>query len=260
MKPRDRFHKIVNHEEADRVPLDFWTTPQAYENLRDHLGITAPETQEWGIMSTWSISEELLQRLHIDFRRVYMKGGADFEPKTHPDGSIDSEFGFRSKLIGGYWEIVYFPWAEFTEIDEIEEYEWPDTEDPARMDGVVEWARYLHEETDYVATGMVGGPWGVFEICAHYLRGFEPFLLDLAARKELAEAMMDKALEYAMDMNRVFLDNVGDYLDIIQVGDDLGHQHGLLMSPKMYRDMIKGRHKKIYGDIHKRAPHVKMLY
>ena len=70
MKPRDRFHSAVNHEEPDRVPLDLWITPQAYENLRDYLGFTAPEDQEWGIMSTWNISEELLNRLHIDFRRL----------------------------------------------------------------------------------------------------------------------------------------------------------------------------------------------
>ncbi|TFG32304.1 hypothetical protein EU528_03970 [Candidatus Thorarchaeota archaeon] len=260
MKSRERVLRTLNHEEPDRVPLDYWTTPMAYENLRDYLELKVPETQEWGIMSNWKISEEMLNRLHIDFRRVYMHASSSFEMKTYPDGTTDSEYGFRGKWFGPYWEVTYFPWADFTEVEQVEEYEWPDVDDPSRMDGVIEWAKHIHEETEYAAVGMVGGPWGVFEICEHYMRGFDKFLIDLATNRPLAEAMMDKCMDFALDMNRVLLDGVGDYLDIVQVGDDLGHQHGLIISPKMYRDLIKPRHKKIYGEIHRRAPHVKVLY
>jgi uroporphyrinogen decarboxylase len=260
MKPRERFQKAMNHEEPDRVPIDLWITGAAYENLKSHLKITAPETQEWGIMSNWKISEEMLRRLHVDFRRVYMNPSSSFEPKDHGDGTIDSEFGSRFAWFGPYLEVVHFPWAEFTEVEQVEQYEWFDPDDPSRMIGVVERAKYLHEETDFAVIGMVGGPWGAFEICAHYMRGFDKFLVDLATRKDLAKAMMDKAMNLAIEMNRVLLDEAGDYLDLVLVGDDLGHQHGLIMSPKMYRDLVKPRHKKIYGDIHKRAPHVKVLY
>ncbi len=260
MKPRERFQKAMNHEEPDRVPIDLWITGAAYENLKSHLRITAPEIQEWGIMSNWKISEEMLRRLHVDFRRVYMNPSSSFEPKDHGDGTIDSEFGSRFAWFGPYLEVVHFPWAEFTEVEQVEQYEWLDPEDPSRMDGVVERAKHLHEETDFSVVGMVGGPWGAFEICAHYMRGFDKFLVDLATRKDLAKAMMDKAMRLAIEMNRVLLDEAGDYLDLVLVGDDLGHQHGLIMSPKMYRDLVKPRHKKIYSDIHKRAPHVKVLY
>ncbi len=260
MNPRERFQAAVNHEEPDRVPLDYWTTPQAYENLRDYLGITAPETQEWGIMSEWKTSEELLRRLGVDFRRVYMKTSADFKPQPLPDGSIETEFKCGMTTIGEYSEVTYYPWADFTEVEQVEEFDWIDPNDPSKMEGVVEWARYLHEETDYAVIGMVGGPWGVFEIIAHYMRGFDKFLIDLLKRPNLAEAMMDKSMDLALELNRVLLDEVGDYLDVVQVGDDLGHQDGLLMSPRIYRKMIKHRHKKLYSDIHRRAPHVKILY
>lgn len=260
MKPRDRFYKTVQHEEPDRVPLDYWTTPAAYEKLRKHLKFAAPETQEWGIMSSWKISEEMLERLHIDFRRVYMNPAASFVPKTFLDGTTDTEFGFRGKWFGPYWEVVHFPWADFTEIEQVEEWEWPDAEDPSRMQGVVDWARHLHENTDYAVVGMVGGPWGAFEIVEHYMRGFDKFLIDLVQNPQLAEAMLDKCTQYALDMNRVLLDEVGEYLDLVQVGDDLGHQQGLIMSPRMYRGFVKPRHEKIYGEIHRRAPHVKVLY
>ena len=260
MKPRARFLATVNHEEPDRVPLDYWTTPQAYEGLRDHLGIVSPETQEWGIMSSWKTSEELLKRLNVDFRRVYMNPAADFKPKILPDGSTETEFKCGMKLIGGYYEVTYYPWAEFTEVEQVEDFEWINPEDPSRMEGVRDWAKHLHEETDYAVVGMVGGPWGAFEVVAHYMRGFDKFLVDLLRHQDLAVAMMEKSAQLAIDMNRVFLDEVGEFLDIVQVGDDLGHQDGLLISPRIYRGMVKPRHKRIYGDIHKRAPHVKILY
>jgi uroporphyrinogen decarboxylase len=260
MNPRERFQKAMNHEEPDRVPIDLWITGAAYENLKSHLKVTAPEKQEWGIMSNWKISEEMLRRLHVDFRRVYMNPSSSFEPKDHGDGTIDSEFGSRFAWFGPYLEVVHFPWAEFTEVEQVEQYKWLDPDDPSRMDGVVKRAKHLHEETDFAVVGMVGGPWGVFEICAHYMRGFDKFLVDLATREDLAKAMMDKSMNLAIEMNRVLLDEAGDYLDLVLVGDDLGHQHGLIMSPKMYRDLVKPRHKKIYSDIHKRAPHVKVLY
>jgi len=260
MKSRERFHAAVNHEEPDRVPMDYWTTPQAYENLRDHLGITAPETQEWGIMASWKTSEELLKRLNVDFRRVYMNPASGFKPQTLPDGSVETEFKCGMKLIGGYYEVTYYPWAEFTEVEQVEEFEWIDPDDPSRMDGVRDWAKHLHEETDFGVISMVGGPWGVFEIVAHYMRGFDKFLIDLLRRPDLAEAMMDKSMELAIEMNRVLLDEVGEYLDIVQVGDDLGHQDGLLINPRIYRSLVKHRHKKVYSDIHRRAPHVKILY
>ncbi|MHA2003725.1 MAG: hypothetical protein ACW960_06400 [Candidatus Thorarchaeota archaeon] len=120
MNSRERFQKAVNHEEPDRVPIDYWTTSAAYRNLRGHLGITAQEDQEWGIMEAWKISEEMLRRLHVDFRRVYMNPSSSFQMKTYPDGSTDTEYGFRGKYIGLYWEVTHFPWADFTEVEEID--------------------------------------------------------------------------------------------------------------------------------------------
>ena len=260
MKPRERFHKAMNHEEPDRVPLDYWTTEDAYINLRDHLGIKAPETHRWGMFSTWNTSEELLRRLNIDFRHVHMNAAAGFEPQPLPDGSLQDEYGYGSKVVGEYTEATYYPWADFTEVEQVEEFDWPDPDDPSRMDGVRKLAKHLHEETDYAIIGYGGGPWGLIEMAAHFMRGFEKFLVDLIRRPDLAEAMMEKSMKLAIEMNRVFLDEVGDYLDIVQFGDDLGHQFGLIMSPKTYRTLVKHRHKKVFDDIHRRAPHVKLLY
>ena len=43
-----------------------------------------------------------------------------------------------------------------------------------------------------------------------------------------------------------YLDAVGDYVQIIQMGDDLGTQRGPQMSPRMYRQIIKPAHRQVY--------------
>ena len=95
---------------------------------------------------------------------------------------------------------------------------------------------------------------------AHFMRGFDKFLIDLLRRPDLAEAMMEKSMKSCIEMNRVFLDEVGEYIDLVLFGDDIGHQDGLIMSPRIYRKLVKPRHKKIFDDLHKRAPNVKILY
>ncbi len=46
------------------------------------------------------------------------------------------------------------------------------------------------------------------------------------------------------------LDAVGDTIDIVKIGDDLGTQQSLLMSPAMYRSMLKP----IHAELHRLDP------
>ncbi len=52
MTPRERWLAVLNHEHPDRVPLDYWATPEATDNLKRHLGCSS--------------EKELFDALHID--------------------------------------------------------------------------------------------------------------------------------------------------------------------------------------------------
>ncbi|MBM3498141.1 MAG: methyltransferase, partial [Armatimonadetes bacterium] len=67
--------------------------------------------------------------------------------------------------------------------------------------------------------------------------------------RKLAEAVMDLLLEAYLEVLPRFLEAVGPYVQIIQVGDDLGTQTGLQISPEMYRRLIKPRHRILYAYI-----------
>ena len=49
-----------------------------------------------------------------------------------------------------------------------------------------------------------------------------------------------------------FLAETGEYLDIIKIGDDLGTQESLMISPQMYRQMVKPFHADLIAFIKER--------
>ncbi len=86
-------------------------------------------------------------------------------------------------------------------------------------------------------------PWLLFPFeRAHAMQGMEPYLLNMAMDPDFARAMLEKIADYCKQLMGHFLDELGDNVDIIKIGDDLGTQNSLLISPKMYRDILKPIH------------------
>jgi len=52
---------------------------------------------------------------------------------------------------------------------------------------------------------------------------------------------------------------VGQYVDVVETADDLGGQTGLLISPRMYRKLIKARHAALNAAIRRRTQ-ARILY
>ncbi|MCL2330419.1 MAG: methyltransferase, partial [Phycisphaerae bacterium] len=91
---------------------------------------------------------------------------------------------------------------------------------------------------------------------ASYLRRIDNFLMDLAAEPAAAEALLDKLVEaHIANIDRL-IPVLGDNVDLIQLGDDLGTEHGPFFSPKMYRQFFKSRHKAIIDRIKKHNPNI----
>ena len=100
---------------------------------------------------------------------------------------------------------------------------------------------------------MVSGISGVvYEIC-WYLRGLETWFMDMLTQPEFCEALIDQTLKFWMDWFRVFLDEVGDVVDVIMIGDDLAAQKGPLFRPEFYRRVVKPRHKRLVQYIRSRT-------
>jgi uroporphyrinogen decarboxylase len=134
----------------------------------------------------------------------------------------------------------------------VETFAWPDVDDPARYEGLRERALRLREETPYALVGHCDFGNDVLGIF-HHVRGYTEAMLDLAAYPDFAEAFMEGVARLALRAWGHFLDEVGDLVDVVAVYDDLGMQDRPLVSPAMYRRMIKPRHARIIAAIRERT-------
>jgi uroporphyrinogen decarboxylase len=100
---------------------------------------------------------------------------------------------------------------------------------------------------------------GIFEPC-WYLRGFENYLMDLVINPDFATSLMEGMYHYQLQRYSLFLKEVGEFLDVIFVGDDLATAENVIMSPQTYRSLIKPYHKEYFKNLKKLAPHAKLLY
>jgi uroporphyrinogen decarboxylase len=94
----------------------------------------------------------------------------------------------------------------------------------------------------------MGLPGRVFSL-GQRLCGFEDWLVNLVAYSLFAAALLDKGVEIESHMVKNILESVGDSVDVVMCADDLGMQNTLLMSPELYRKMIKPYHKRLFDAI-----------
>ncbi len=79
--------------------------------------------------------------------------------------------------------------------------------------------------------------WGTF------VRRLDNFLMDLVGAPVEVERFLDALMERHLNSLENICMAVGDVVDIIRLGDDLGMNTGPLMSPGTYRKLFKPRHK-----------------
>jgi len=86
-------------------------------------------------------------------------------------------------------------------------------------------------------------PWLLFPLeRAFAMQGMETFLGNLALNPEFAEALLRRIAGLCTALMGHFLRELGDDVDIVKIGDDLGTEESLLMSPAMYRRILKPIH------------------
>jgi uroporphyrinogen decarboxylase len=107
-----------------------------------------------------------------------------------------------------------------------------------------EGAARFRGSTDKAIIGLFGG--NLLET-GQFLYRNDNFFILLACEPEKAHKFLDDLVEVHLANLEKFLGAVGEYIDVILFGDDLGMQSGPQVSPKMYREFFKPRHKLMWG-------------
>jgi uroporphyrinogen decarboxylase len=247
MNRREAFNATTNHQEPDRVLVDFGKHigsfhRKAYDVLNAHLG-REPEIRMLDRMAQNVVLDEALcKRLGIDFRWIVPNwvGVRDVE--------LDGEKGYidmwntphKWTKFGEYYAIHQQPMGQKTlTLEEIDGFAWPDPHQPAMFSGLREQAKYWYENTDFVV-GADGIKVGIMQTAAQ-IRGYDKLFLDFAGNPDLAHAVLDKISSLINEMYRNYMQAVGDFVQVVVITDDQGTQNSLMISPKMFREFIKPR-------------------
>lgn len=253
MNNRERVLATLAHEKTDRVALDLsgmdtTMTINAYQRFKGFYGITTPTIVKSERWQTVDVDEEVLLKYDIDLRHIqpYCNADATLLKKgiiaKRDDNKFLDEWHVERQVVGDYANITHSPLQFATSIAELDAFDWPENpEEDYPCEGLREKAKALYDAKEYAICGQMGNACSLFEQ-SWYLRGLSEYFMDLAINQDFAHHLMRKVTDIRKRNMKNYLTQVGEYLDIYQIGDDLASQSSLLISRDMYVEMIKPYH------------------
>jgi uroporphyrinogen decarboxylase len=211
------------------------------------------------------VHEDVKQRLQVDVWGINPSKPRGISTPNWSENGYDKlvdEWGiewWKPQDGGFYYDMRRHPLADVDTLEGLAKYRFPDPLNPARYSGMAERANELLN-TRQVAYVLGRNAPGIFEI-ALWMRGFENFFCDMIANRAFAEALLDAIAEVKMKYWAHALELVGKNVMIVSEADDLASQNCVLVSPELYRKLIKPRHTKLFAFIKKHAQtDVKIFY
>jgi uroporphyrinogen decarboxylase len=123
--------------------------------------------------------------------------------------------------------------------------------DPTRVEHVRARAEQLAQEKRYA---ILATPWLLFPFeRAFAMQGMDRFLGNMIRFPDFTMALLERITELCKTLMGQFLQELGENVDIIKIGDDLGMQQNLLISPDMYRQFLKPVHADLIATIKDRT-------
>ena len=112
-------------------------------------------------------------------------------------------------------------------------FDWPD---PAAYIDAAECRRRVEMAPE--GKTVLGILWSAHfqDTCAAF--GMETALMNMIAAPELYEAVNEKVLEFYLKANRIFYEATKGKLHAVLIGNDMGSQRGLMISPELVRRFV----------------------
>jgi len=225
MTGKDLVYKALKHVETENVPKYIWYHPEVKNKLAKKLNIEISNIEiQLGndILQDWlSINKQ--QSCDIPLNQTYL-----------------DEWGIKWKKQGHYNMIIENP-LEKANTNEIINYKLPD---PYKKNRYTELENLIFKFGDdkFIGADVSGS---IFEPACH-LRGMENLLLDMASGSKKADILLDKITEFT---GIVAIESLKRGSHWVWLGDDVGTQRNMIISPRMWRKYLKPRLKKIINMI-----------
>jgi uroporphyrinogen decarboxylase len=216
MTPIERWQAVFHRQRPDRIPMDYWATPEFDVRLMAHLGCAT--------------RQEALRKLHIDYvvspKPEYV--GPGLAPRTDVFGCRYGDVDYGT---GIYDECIGHPLAEFTSVDDIKKnYKWPDPD----------WWDYrtiadqLEGQEEYPVRGGGSEPFLTYK----YLRGQEQALMDFIEYPEIVRFCLDRLFDLEYENTRRIFERIRGRVTYSYIAEDLGGQTDLMFSANHIREFL----------------------
>jgi uroporphyrinogen decarboxylase len=258
LSSKERVLLALNHQEPDRVPIDFGATiatsivVSGYEKLKQFLGLNQENRWLRPVAQSVIPDDSVLDHFQVDTVPLILGNFSEGATKgMGPEGFVDAWGTTWKKAPDGHFINVDGPFQKKEPtLDELESHTWPNPEDPGLYAGLEEQAEFLKNTTERAL--ILNLPLGVIHQC-QFIRGFSEYLMDLASNPEMAKRMMEIVSGIWIRIAANALEVIGSKVDVVAWGDDVGIQDSLMMSPVMYRNHIKPFHQKMIQAIKSRT-------
>jgi len=251
VKHRERVEIALHHEKPDRCPMQISFTPEFAKRLRMDMELQGKQVHNpHGGGNTYelerSLGEDMLltsvgwaNSYYMDDKPYMDEWGIGWD--VHP---YETPFG-----TGHYTEIASHPLVNDAAI---QGYQAPD---PHRPELYTASEQMLHSFKDeYWIVGVTVTT--IFET-AWALRGLEQMMLDMVMDPDLANHLLDIPYTYHLAAAKKLVE-MG--VDMIWTGDDVGSQHQMMISPRMWRKYFKPRMATFISELKAINPNVKVAY
>ena len=252
MRPRERVAAALAHVEPDRCPFQSTFTPEFAARLRADLGLGGEHGHNpHGGGNTYeleiALGEDLLLTSVGWANSYYMDEEHDYVDEWGVGWRV---VAYRTPFgVGHYTEPRGHPLADAAALSS---YRPPD---PERDELYADSERTLRRFADeYWIVGVVVTT--IFE-AGWALRGLERLLMDLVEAPDVADEILEIPYRYHLAAAERLV-RMG--VDMIWLGDDIGQQSGLLMSPRHWRRFLKPRMAEIIARIKGINPALKVAY
>ncbi len=300
MNSRERVLAAINHEEPDRIPIDFGSHASssisilAYLKLKSALGIQEglPKLYHvWGQIP--DIEEAILDRMHSDTVQLHryrtslgirnqawkewevLPGkrvlvSEEFTPVVDESGDTcwyegDTLIAKLPKTRLHGFMLYHSPLASSQTKQDIDRFF-----DTPGEGNHISRLRVSDEEVEYLkaesarlraaSDRAIVGMYGTVVENAQGILGWDELFVRIVEDEDLARHFLDRLTDSLLEGLKKYLAAVGDNIDVIVIGDDLGSQKAPLLSPQLYREILLPYHRKLIDYIRRNSKAAVMFH
>ena len=246
MTNRENVLRALRRDKPERVPFEFVLCPSHIDEFEKRF-----KTRDYMDFCRFPIRYAEINETtkKTDFTKYYRHIPQNATPLSwNPEWGM---YGVNSTM--AHFQEMLHPMQDFTDLDQIYDYPFPDFNEDYRWDGYEDKVIKI-KNADLASVAFM--QMTIFEI-AWYLRGMENFMVDMVEDPDFACALLDQITEIRIGMAEKYAKSG---IDILMLGDDVSTQLNMMMNPEEWRNMLKPRLASVIQAAKNNKPDILIFY